>query len=63
MRRSRLIVALVLALLGLAWLAQGLNLIKGSAMSGTSLWSFVGVVLIAIAAIIVVRERRQPRGA
>ena len=62
MRRSRLIVALVLALLGLAWLAQGLNLIEGSAMSGTSFWAFVGVVLIAIAAIIVVRERRQPTG-
>jgi glucose dehydrogenase len=62
MRRSRLIAALVLALLGLAWLAQGLNLVKGSAMSGTSFWAIVGIVLIALAGVIVVRERRLPTG-
>jgi glucose dehydrogenase len=58
MRRSRLIIAIVLALIGLFWLGQGLNVIKGSAMSGTSFWAIVGIVLIALAAVVVVRERR-----
>ena len=60
MRRSRLIIAIVLALIGLFWLAQGLDVIKGSAMSGTSFWAIVGIVLIALAAVIVARERRLP---
>lgn len=60
MRRSRLVIAIILGLVGLAWIGQGLDIIKGSGMSGTSFWAFVGVVLIAIAVVIVVRERRLP---
>ena len=58
MRRSRLVIALVLALLGLVWLGQGLALIKGSAMSGSSVWAIVGTILLVLAAVIVLRERR-----
>ncbi|HEY2915692.1 MAG TPA: hypothetical protein VGI98_00620 [Candidatus Limnocylindrales bacterium] len=59
MRRSRIILALVLALLGIAWLAQGLNLIGGSVMSGSSFWAIVGAALLAVAIALVVVERRH----
>ncbi|MCW3493448.1 hypothetical protein [Microbacterium sp. SSM24] len=54
----------VLIAIGLVWTLQGLNVLGGSAMSGSSLWAtigpivlVVGVVLIVIA--IVVRRRRS----
>lgn len=63
MRVSRLIVAIFLALVGLVWIGQGTNMIAGSAMSGSPFWAIVGLVLIALALVIVVRERRlAPRG-
>jgi glucose dehydrogenase len=60
MRRSRLIIAIVLFLAGLVWLGQGSGLIKGSAMSGSSFWSVVGVVLVVVAIVVLVNERRRP---
>ncbi len=60
MRRTPLIVAIVLALVGLVWLGQGTGLIGGSAMSGSSFWAIVGVVLLVAAAVVVVREVRRP---
>jgi LPXTG-motif cell wall-anchored protein len=60
MRRSRLIIAVVLAVVGLAWLGQGLDLVKGSAMSGSNVWTIVGLVLLVLAGLILVNERRRP---
>jgi hypothetical protein len=37
-------------LVGLVWLGQGLNLIKGSFMTGQSQWATLGVVLVIVAA-------------
>jgi glucose dehydrogenase len=59
MRASRLVAAVILALVGLVWIGQGVGLIGGSAMSGSSFWAVVGVVLLALAAIIVLWERRR----
>jgi LPXTG-motif cell wall-anchored protein len=60
MRRSRLIIAVVLAVVGLAWLGQGLDLVKGSAMSGSNVWTIVGLVLLVLAGLILFNERRRP---
>jgi len=57
MRRSRFVVAIVLALVGLFWIGQGLALIKGSAMSGSSFWAVVGAGLLVVAGVILFRER------
>jgi hypothetical protein len=57
MRRSRLVLALILALVGLVWIGQGLALIKGGAMSGSSFWAVVGAVLLVAAGVILFRER------
>jgi len=57
MRRTPLIVAVVLALVGLVWVGQGTGLIGGSAMSGSSFWAIVGLVLL------VTGHRPRARGA
>jgi hypothetical protein len=60
MRRPSLILAVVLALVGLVWLGQGIGLIGGSVMSGSSFWAVVGFVLLVVAGILVAREVRRP---
>jgi hypothetical protein len=46
----RLIGGVLIGLLGLVWLGQGLNLIKGSFMTGQTQWAIVGAVLVVVAA-------------
>ena len=58
MRRSRLLIAAVIALVGIIWIGQGLNVIKGSAMTGSNFWAVVGAALLIVAGAILVRERR-----
>ena len=60
MRASRLIIALLVALVGLAWIGQGTGIIGGSAISGSSFWAIVGLVLIVVAGVIAAREWRLP---
>lgn len=62
MRPLRLVAAALLLLVGLVWIGQGLNLIKGSAMTGSSFWAVAGVALLVVAGAIVLRERHlSPR--
>ncbi len=62
MRTSRLFIALLAAIVGGIWLGQGLGFIGGSFMTGSAFWAVIGVVLLALAAVIVVVEvRRRPR--
>jgi hypothetical protein len=63
MRPSRLVLAALFALVGLVWIGQGIGAIGGSVMTGSPFWAVVGAVLIVIAVVIVVLERRpRPRG-
>lgn len=49
--RTRLIVAAVVALTGLVWVAQGLGApIGGGFMVGDLFWTYAGVALIVVAA-------------
>ena len=59
MRPTRLVLALLIGLVGLVWTGQGLGVIPGSAMSGVAFWALVGVVLIALAIVVVIAERRR----
>ena len=62
MRSSRLIVAVMLALVGVVWVGQGSGLIGGSFMSGSGFWGVVGAILLVAAAVLVGLEvRRAPR--
>jgi hypothetical protein len=58
MRRSRLAVSLILGLIGLVWIGQGVGMIGGSAMTGSSFWAAAGLILVVLAAVIVAREYR-----
>ncbi|KQR51436.1 hypothetical protein ASF88_16540 [Leifsonia sp. Leaf336] len=53
----------ILAAIGLVWLLQGVDVLGGSAMSGSPLWATVGpiVLVIGLALIVigVVRRRRS----
>jgi hypothetical protein len=48
--RTRTIVAVVVALVGLGWIAQGLGApIGGGFMVGDMFWAYAGAVLVAVA--------------
>ena len=62
-----LVPGVILSGIGLVWTLQGLNVLQGSAMSGSSLWAtigpvvlVVGLVLIAVAIVIAWRRGRTP---
>lgn len=59
MRTTRLVISLVLALLGLVWMGQGIGLIGGSFMTGQPFWAVVGAACVAVAAALVVLDRRR----
>jgi len=50
MRWLKIALAVLLALIGLVWLGQGSNLIKGSFMTGRLEWAVAGLALLATAA-------------
>ena len=59
-----LVPGVLLSAVGLVWTLQGLNILGGSAMSGSPLWAtigpivlVVGLVLIGIAIAVAVRRR------
>lgn len=59
-----LIPGVILAAVGLVWTLQGINVLGGSAMSGSPVWAtigpivlLVGLALIAVAIAIAVRRR------
>lgn len=58
MRLSRLALATLLTLIGLVWIGQGIGAIGGSVMTGSPFWAVVGAVLLVLALVIVLRERR-----
>jgi len=62
MRWVRLIVGVLVALLGLVWLGQGLNLIKGSFMTGQLQWAIIGALLLVLAAWLVWGALRRSSG-
>jgi hypothetical protein len=58
-----LVVGLLLALMGVVWTLQGLNVLGGSGMSGVTLWAVVGpIVAVAglVLAVLGARSLRRP---
>jgi len=52
MPRGRILFAVLLALVGLVWLGQGLSLIPGSLMAGSTFWAVVGGAMLAAAGLV-----------
>ncbi len=48
-----LVPGIILSLAGLVWTLQGLNVLRGSAMSGSSLWAIVGPIVLVIGLVLV----------
>ena len=63
MRPIRLVIAGVLGLAGLVWMAQGLGVLPGTAMSGSIFWAIVGAALVVVAVAIIAVERRRASAA
>lgn len=55
------VAGVVLVLLGLLWTLQGLDVITGSSMSGTTTWSIIGPIVLLVGAFLMavgIRGRR-----
>lgn len=58
-----LVPGVLLVAVGAVWTLQGLNVLGGSAMSGSTLWAVVGpIVVLAGLALIAVGIARRRRG-
>jgi hypothetical protein len=55
----KLVIGLLIALLGLLFAGQGLNLVPGSFMTGDRTWFWVGLVLVVIGVVLVVAGLRR----
>ena len=47
-------VGIVLAAVGLVWTLQGLNVLGGSVMSGSSFWATVGPIVLIVGVVLIV---------
>ena len=61
MKTFQLVAGAVLVLLGLVWFLQGIGVLGGSVMSGSSLWAVVGPVVALVGVVLVVAARRPAR--
>jgi hypothetical protein len=52
---------LLAILVGIVWVLQGANVLMGSAMSGSTFWLGMGVLLLVIGAAAAVFGARSPR--
>jgi hypothetical protein len=62
MKVARRILGALLALTGAVWLGQGLQLIQGSSMTGSTFWAVVGALCLAGGLFLLGWPWRQPRG-
>jgi hypothetical protein len=56
---TKLVIGVLIALLGLLFAGQGLNLVPGSFMTGDRTWFWVGLVLVVIGVVLVVAGLRR----
>jgi hypothetical protein len=61
-RTGLLVVGVIIALLGLLFTLQGVGVVRGSAMSGTTFWTVAGPVIIVLGLVLAgVGARRRTR--
>jgi peptidoglycan/LPS O-acetylase OafA/YrhL len=56
---TKAVIGSVLALVGLLFAGQGLNLVPGSFMTGDMTWFWVGLVLVVIGVVLMVAGLRR----
>ena len=57
----RRILGVLLFFTGVVWLGQGLNLISGSSMTGSTFWAVMGALCVAAGLFLLGWPWRQPR--
>lgn len=62
MRKTLLIVGALLTAVGIVWTLQGLGYLKGSAMTGESLWATVGPIVAGFGVALAWVAWRRPGG-
>ena len=60
MRTLAAIVGVLLILVGLVWIGQGLGFLKGSVMTGNIMWTWIGIVVAVVGAVLAVVAIRRP---
>ncbi|MBI1743502.1 hypothetical protein HYR54_10620 [Candidatus Acetothermia bacterium] len=55
-----IVVGVLLALIGLIWTLQGINVLGGSFMSGQPFWAVMGVIAIVVGVGLVICGARRP---
>jgi hypothetical protein len=60
--RAGVVVGAALALIGLLFAGQGLNLVPGSFMTGDRTWFWVGLVLVGVGVVLVITGLRRASG-
>jgi hypothetical protein len=58
---ARRILGALLVLTGLVWMGQGLTLIQGSSMTGSTFWAVVGALCFVGGIVLLGWPWRQPR--
>lgn len=62
MRRGQVILGIVLLLTGIVWFLQGIRIIPGSFMTGSTFWMVVGAVIGIVGLVLLATSgRRQAR--
>lgn len=59
MRGGQLVLGAVLLLSGLVWFLQGIRVIPGSFMTGSTRWAIIGAILIIVGAATLLLAARQ----
>ena len=54
-----MIVGAVLVVLGVVWVLQGLNVLRGSFMSDETMWAWIGAAAIVVGLPVLVRGLRR----
>lgn len=61
-RIALIVVGVIALLLGGLWIGQGLNLIRGSSMTGIMTWFYIGVIVAIFGVILLVLGLRRGHG-
>jgi len=59
MSKVAVVGGLVLAAVGVVWILQGLDLLKGSFMTGRSFWAWMGALAVLAGVAVVARGLRK----
>jgi len=59
-----LVPGVILSAIGLVWTLQGLDVLRGSAMSGSPLWAVIGPIVLVVGLVLIgiaIARRRKTR--